>query len=435
MIGTGFAGKYNFVSPEQLGMFGGDVKGQSDIYSLGLVLVAALRGEPIDMAGSQSDVIEKRRNVPDLTGIDPSIAPLIARMLEPDPARRIQTMAEVAEACLPVKPATLPPKAGRAGAKTELAPKKTDWSRPGEQKPQRKFPVALVVGLVAGLAVVGAGGFFLLSPPAPVEHGSGKGALPTLDEAPVAPNPSAQTPADEARPKAPETPSAPAADNKPAAPAPAEKPKTDADAAKIERIRKFISTYDGGDCFWINPTLVAANSAIIEGVAASKQPFEQLDAAFTKALGFDADIEFKTVNPSQCAAVSFLGRTRFDPLLAPRIDVNVTDLANGETLTGAIATHFAVELEVLLVGEDGFVQNVTSMLRAANQRAFSIRIDRPAGASAKPQLLIAIASTKPIPGLKLAKPTHADRFFPAIVADALDRGIGLEVTMKYINVQ
>ena len=58
MIGTGFAGKYNFVSPEQLGMFGGDVKGQSDIYSLGLVLVAALRGEPIDMAGSQSDVMK-----------------------------------------------------------------------------------------------------------------------------------------------------------------------------------------------------------------------------------------------------------------------------------------------------------------------------------------------------------------------------------------
>ena len=32
--------------------------------------------------------------------------------------------------------------------------------------------------------------------------------------------------------------------------------------------------------------------------------------------------------------------------VAPRIDVNVTDLADGETLTGAIATHFAAELQV-----------------------------------------------------------------------------------------
>ena len=36
MIGSGFAGKHNYVSPEQLGLFGGDVTAKSDIYSLGL---------------------------------------------------------------------------------------------------------------------------------------------------------------------------------------------------------------------------------------------------------------------------------------------------------------------------------------------------------------------------------------------------------------
>ena len=60
LIGGGFAGKYNFVSPEQLGIHGGEVDGRSDIYSLGLVMAAALRGKPLDMGGSQVDVIEKR---------------------------------------------------------------------------------------------------------------------------------------------------------------------------------------------------------------------------------------------------------------------------------------------------------------------------------------------------------------------------------------
>ena len=46
LIGGSFAGKYNYVSPEQLGLFGGDVKEHSDIYSLGLVLAAAMRGKP-----------------------------------------------------------------------------------------------------------------------------------------------------------------------------------------------------------------------------------------------------------------------------------------------------------------------------------------------------------------------------------------------------
>ncbi len=39
VIGGGFAGKYNYVSPEQLGLFSGDVTGKSDIYSLGLLVV------------------------------------------------------------------------------------------------------------------------------------------------------------------------------------------------------------------------------------------------------------------------------------------------------------------------------------------------------------------------------------------------------------
>ena len=44
IIGSGFAGKYNYVSPEQLGLAGGEVTYKSDIYSFGLVLAEALRG-------------------------------------------------------------------------------------------------------------------------------------------------------------------------------------------------------------------------------------------------------------------------------------------------------------------------------------------------------------------------------------------------------
>ena len=42
VLGGLFAGKYNFVSPEQLGLFGGEIGEASDIYSLGLVIGAAL---------------------------------------------------------------------------------------------------------------------------------------------------------------------------------------------------------------------------------------------------------------------------------------------------------------------------------------------------------------------------------------------------------
>ena len=96
IIGGGFAGKYNYVSPEQLGLAGGEVTAKSDIYSLGLVLAEALRGRPINMSGSQAEIIEKRRKVPDLTDIDPAMRPLIAAMLQPAPADRPDSMAAVA---------------------------------------------------------------------------------------------------------------------------------------------------------------------------------------------------------------------------------------------------------------------------------------------------------------------------------------------------
>ena len=96
IIGDGFAGKYNYVSPEQVGLAGGEVAFKSDIYSFGLVLAEALRGRPIDMSGSPADVIEKRRAVPDLSDIDASMRPLLQAMLQPLPANRPPSMAAVA---------------------------------------------------------------------------------------------------------------------------------------------------------------------------------------------------------------------------------------------------------------------------------------------------------------------------------------------------
>jgi serine/threonine protein kinase len=95
LIGGKFAGKYNYVSPEQLGLYGGEVSERSDIYSLGLVLAAVLRGKPLEMSGSQFEIVEKRRTIPDLSDIDDDFRPIIEAMLQPDPPDR-PTSTEIA---------------------------------------------------------------------------------------------------------------------------------------------------------------------------------------------------------------------------------------------------------------------------------------------------------------------------------------------------
>lgn len=90
-----FAGKFNWVAPEQLGAFGGVVDGRSDIYSLALVTAGASRGEVLQMGASIVDAVGKRSSVPDLTGVDASLVPLLTWMLQPDPALRPENMARV----------------------------------------------------------------------------------------------------------------------------------------------------------------------------------------------------------------------------------------------------------------------------------------------------------------------------------------------------
>ena len=93
------AGKEQYKSPEQDGMFGGAavVDQRSDIYSLGLVLAAAGLGKQLDMGSDMASRYIARQSVPDLSGLSQRLRPLIGWMLEPDPQKRPQTMRTLLE--------------------------------------------------------------------------------------------------------------------------------------------------------------------------------------------------------------------------------------------------------------------------------------------------------------------------------------------------
>jgi serine/threonine-protein kinase len=97
-IGNEFAGKLKYVSPEQLGAFGGEADGRSDIYSLGLLLIAALTGKTLQMGDSIVDAVQKRQTIPDLSMLPANFQSLIYQMLQPDPAQRLGDMQQVIDA-------------------------------------------------------------------------------------------------------------------------------------------------------------------------------------------------------------------------------------------------------------------------------------------------------------------------------------------------
>ena len=115
IVGDAFAGKLAYAAPEQLGMFTGLIDHRADIYSLGLVLVAAAIGRPLDMGETRTGAITRRRIVPDLSAVPAVLRTELARLLEPDPARRPQSMADLVVDA-PTDPRPYPWKMMAAGA-------------------------------------------------------------------------------------------------------------------------------------------------------------------------------------------------------------------------------------------------------------------------------------------------------------------------------
>jgi len=95
IVGDGFAGKLGYVAPEQLGSYGRSVGGWSDVYSLALVMLAVAQKKDVDMGGSLADAFDKRKEVPDLSAAPEELRPILAKMLQPDPANRLRSMDEV----------------------------------------------------------------------------------------------------------------------------------------------------------------------------------------------------------------------------------------------------------------------------------------------------------------------------------------------------
>src|SRR5262245_17398829 len=93
-------GTPHYASPEQL-TIGGRIDGRSDIYSLGIILYRMLGGKLPFNSSSMGEVIQMQLTVEPapLSKLRPetpqAVERLVSRMLEKDPARRPQNVAEV----------------------------------------------------------------------------------------------------------------------------------------------------------------------------------------------------------------------------------------------------------------------------------------------------------------------------------------------------
>lgn len=369
LVDVGFVGKYNYVSPEQLGLYQGQdtpdaeirLTPESDIYSLGLVLAGALKGRPLDMGGTPAQVIAKRKSVPDLGFADARLRPFLAKMLQPDPGARPRSMLEVAEYfqdLLSSSGRARRRNGGRGGANATRAPLAASVG-------SRLVIVASVAAVIGGAA----GAYWFATRPK------------------LSPSP---------------------------------------------RAAEFLNAYQAGPCFSITSFDATDTSAIINVVGISREPFDLLDKAFKSALHFEADIRgAQGVTQAQCPVLAFFNNEKASSQHAPRF--SALPRLDGQSLTGLILNTGGSNIELLVIPDNGFVQNVTRFLQPQKDgRAFQIPVDQ-LHRGPQPQLLMAVASDVVLPPLQHDAP--ADVLFPALLGEAADKHEALRVALQYFFLQ
>jgi acetylglutamate kinase len=92
IVGDVFAGKLGYVAPEQFGDYGREVGPWTDVYSLGLLILAVACGRDVDMGTTLVEAVDRRRAGVDLASAPEDLQPILARMLTADPAKRLRSM-------------------------------------------------------------------------------------------------------------------------------------------------------------------------------------------------------------------------------------------------------------------------------------------------------------------------------------------------------
>jgi hypothetical protein len=204
---------------------------------------------------------------------------------------------------------------------------------------------------------------------------------------------------------------------------------------RIGQIVRYVEHYDGGRCFFVAPVAVTETEAKLEGYGASARPFEALDTAFRHENGFEATIDVRLVNPAQCPAVAFLGRLRGSS--APHLRVDAGNLGPGDVLSGTVDGFGSRKVELLIATDAGTVQNVSHLLKpGTDAKTFTIsRRDIAWASGGQPQLLIVVASPRPLDALRFDRPIAAERLFSAVLGEAARTNQPLAAMARYFKIE
>ena len=443
------AGKFKYISPEQLGHFDGLIGPRTDVYGLGLLVAAAVCGRPLEMGSSVVEAVDARRSIPDLSCVYPELRPLLAHMLEPDPANRPARMLDVARM---VRDPSLIPAQYTGGTKppqpdlserTIIIPTTPQGATGLQQPPGAAQPISIVPTELGDTSQSPFGGGSV----APFSIGT---AETTPADIPTSTEPKSR----KVLWAAAITTIALAAggagwfamnrDTMATPPTPQEAPQTTQTEPEKSPLpppdkstrEGFLAAYQAGPCSYVTRASAGLNAGKLVGFAPELGRFSTLPSAYSRAFGAQPVVVERIVNPSQCAALDLLRGLQGRKAIAPIMTLDADVLQSGGTVVGRIRETRGRPLWLFLVSAEGGVHNLSSRLKAQpdGSYVFSFGLALAQGSDPTPQLIVALASdTALVSAAAGAEGAEASALLPLVMAEIEGRGGAAATAVAYFQ--
>jgi serine/threonine-protein kinase len=413
-------------------------------------MAAALRGEPIDMGSSVVEAVDARRGIPDVSDIDAALRPLIAHMLEPNPADRPASMTDVIN--LLDSPDMIPEKYGRAegiippGQQPEPQSFVTSTglqSPPGSQQqtgigqqslvPNNGIGDASPFGATTGLSgqMTQSGGSLgqTMTPRPPQKSGGGMAGavrwlilLGMLGGAGyyLSQNPELIFPAEEV------------VDGDPL-------PDDAADTPNGPLTRgSFLAGYHEGECGFAERIAAGPQAGTIATYSQDPTVFDGMLTEYEALFDTAPAVQSYTLADVQCPAADLAKILAKRPGTAPILTLDSNVMESGGSIVGRLSDRRGRPVWLALVTTQGGVYNLTDRLteQADGSATFSFALNAPAGSDAQPQLLVAVAADAPLIAAAVTTDgASALSVMPLLEAEILGRDGEAGMTMGYFDLK
>ena len=205
--------------------------------------------------------------------------------------------------------------------------------------------------------------------------------------------------------------------------------------APTDKAAAYLQDFRGGPCFLARSLGDGGSKPVILGIGANRATFERFYAGFNREVGVEPTLTVRLIAASQCPAVDLISANASNEADAPKIALASYDVDRSRPLAGSVSNLAGRNLAVLVVTTDGGVHRIDARPSADGASAtFSAPVVGEAGPKDMMQVIVAIASSKPLPSLVDFKSGAAGAILPRVRADLAAAGGSLVTDFfRFVN--